>query len=228
MYKKLKEEALKTNLALVDYGLVIFTWGNVSVIDRQLNVIAIKPSGVDYDSMKADDMVVVDLEGNIMEGDLKPSSDLPTHLALYKASHAIGGVVHTHSEWATSWAQAGRDIPAYGSTHADHFYGPIPCTRKLSREEIEGDYEAETGKVIVERFRKLDFKSIPGVIVHGHGPFSWGPDAVKALENAVVMEQIAKMAFRNELLGNTEPIEQYLLDKHYLRKHGKDAYYGQK
>lgn len=228
MYKKLKEEALKTNLALVDYGLVIFTWGNVSVIDRQLNVIAIKPSGVDYDAMKADDMVVVDLEGNIIEGELKPSSDLPTHLALYKASNAIGGVVHTHSEWATSWAQAGRDIPAYGTTHADHFYGPIPCTRKLSREEIEGDYEAETGKVIVERFRKLDFESIPGVIVHGHGPFSWGQDAVKAVENAVVMEQIAKMAFRNELLGNTEPIEQYLLDKHYLRKHGKDAYYGQK
>lgn len=227
MLKELKSQVLQANLDLVNYGMVIFTWGNVSGIDHEKGLVIIKPSGVSYNNMKADDMVVVDMEGNIVEGNLKPSSDTPTHLVLYKNFENIGGVVHTHSEWATSWAQAGRDIPAYGTTHADYFYGEIPCVRKLTKKEIEEDYEMNTGKVIVERFRELDYNAVPGVLVFGHAPFSWGKDPDQAVHNAVVMEEVAKMAFRTEVLGNKNPVDKYLLDKHYLRKHGKDAYYGQ-
>lgn len=228
MLSKLKEQVLQANLDLVKHGLVIFTWGNVSGIDREQGLVVIKPSGVSYDRMKADDMVVIDMEGNLIEGKLNPSSDTPTHLVLYKHFESIGGIVHTHSEWATSWAQAGKSIPAYGTTHADYFYGDIPCTRKLSQEEIENDYEKNTGFVIVERFKELDSNALPGVLVFGHAPFAWGKDADEAVHNAVVLEEVAKMAFRNQVLGNTTAIDKYLLDKHYLRKHGKDAYYGQK
>ena len=228
MLEELKEKVLKANLDLVKYNMVIFTWGNVSGIDRESNRVVIKPSGVSYDSMKASDMVVVDLEGNIQDGHLKPSSDTATHLILYKNFPKIGGVVHTHSEWATSWAQAARSIPAYGTTHADYFYGEIPCTRKLTDKEIQIGYEKFTGNVIVERFKDLDYQAIPGVLVNGHAPFAWGKDPDDAVHNAVVLEEVAKMAFRNEVLGNKIPIDQYLLDKHYLRKHGKNAYYGQK
>jgi L-ribulose-5-phosphate 4-epimerase len=227
MLDTLKQKVLQANLDLVKHGLVVFTWGNASAIDREKGLVVIKPSGVAYDAMKADHMVVVDMEGNIVEGNLKPSSDLATHLVLYKSFGEIGGVVHTHSEWATSWAQAGRAIPAYGTTHADYFHGEIPCTRKLSQSEVESAYETETGNVIVERFKGLDPMAIPGVIVNGHAPFAWGKDAHDAVYNAVVLEEVAKMAFRTEVLGNKQPVDQYLLDKHYLRKHGKDAYYGQ-
>jgi len=227
MLNELKNKVLQANLNLVKYGMVIFTWGNVSSIDREKGLVVIKPGGVSYDDMKADDMVVVDMEGSIVEGDLKPSSDTPTHLVLYKNFEKIGGIVHTHSEWATSWAQSGRDIPAYGTTHADYFYGEIPCTRKLTKKEIEEDYEMNTGKVIAERFMELDYNALPGVLVYSHAPFSWGKDPDEAVHNAVVMEEVAKMAFRNEVLGNTDPVDRYLLDKHFLRKHGKDAYYGQ-
>lgn len=227
MLQDLKREVLEANLALVKHGLVIFTWGNVSGINREEGLIVIKPSGVSYDDMTANDMVVVDMKGNIVEGKLKPSSDTPTHLVLYKNFKNIGGVVHTHSEWATSWAQAGRSIPAYGTTHADYFYGEIPCARKLTQEEIETGYEKNTGHVIVERFTDIDPDAIPGVLVNGHAPFSWGKDPDEAVHNAVVMEEVAKMAFRNEVLGNTTPVDKFLLDKHYLRKHGKNAYYGQ-
>ena len=227
MLKTLKERVLHSNLSLVKHGLVIFTWGNVSGIDREKGLVVIKPSGVSYDDMKADDMVVVDLEGNVAEGDLNPSSDTPTHLVLYRNFEKIGGIVHTHSEWATSWAQAGRSIPAYGTTHADYFYGEIPCTRKLTRKEIDKDYELNTGKVIVERFKELDYEALPGVLVKGHAPFAWGTDPEEAVHNAVVMEEIAKMALRTEVLGNKNPVDMYLLDKHYMRKHGKKAYYGQ-
>jgi L-ribulose-5-phosphate 4-epimerase len=206
---------------------VIFTWGNVSGIDRKAGMMVIKPSGVSYDKMTAADMVVVDMEGNIVEGKLKPSSDTPTHLVLYRNFEKIGGVVHIHSEWATSWAQAGKPIPAYGTTHADYFYGEIPCTRKLSRKEIDEAYEKNTGEVIIERFKNIDPVAIPGVLVNGHAPFSWGKDAGEAVHNAVVLEEVAKMAFRTQVLGHTDPVDKYLLDKHYLRKHGKDAYYGQ-
>jgi L-ribulose-5-phosphate 4-epimerase len=228
MLEELKKAVLQANLDLVKHGLVVFTWGNASAIDRKWGHVVIKPSGVAYDVMKAEDMVVVDLDGRRIDGSLKPSSDLATHLKLYRAFPHIGGVVHTHSEWATSWAQAGRAIPAYGTTHADYFHGEIPCTRKLSEEEITGAYEAETGNVIAERFADLDPMAIPAVLVHGHAPFSWGKDVHEAVHNAVVLEEVAKMAFRNEVLGNRQPVDQYLLDKHYLRKHGKDAYYGQK
>ncbi len=228
MLKDLKKIVLKANLDLVKHDLVLFTWGNVSGIDRKNRLVVIKPSGVSYKEMKTDDMVVVDLEGNIIEGNLKPSSDTPTHLVLYKNFEKIGGIVHTHSEWATSWAQAGKAIPPYGTTHADYFYGEIPCTRKLSKDEIEGAYEKNTGNVIVELFKKLDYNAIPGVLVKSHAPFTWGKDADEAVHNAVVLEEVAKMAFRTELLDNTEPVDKYLLDKHYLRKHGKNAYYGQK
>jgi L-ribulose-5-phosphate 4-epimerase len=228
MLKDLKKEVLQANLDLVKYGLVVFTWGNASAIDREKGLVVIKPSGVAYDVMKPEDMVVVDIEGNVVEGKLKPSSDLATHLVLYKAFKGIGGVVHTHSEWATSWAQAGRAIPAYGTTHADYFHGEIPCTRKLTELEVKTAYEMETGNVIVERFKGLDADAIPGVLVSGHAPFAWGKDAHAAVHNAVVMEEVAKMAFRTEVLGNKQPVDQYLLDKHYLRKHGKNAYYGQK
>ncbi len=227
MYTYLKNEVYHANLELVKHGLILFTWGNVSGIDREKGAVAIKPSGVSYEELKPSEIVVVDLEGNIIEGDLYPSSDTPTHLELYKNFKNIGGVVHTHSEWATSWAQAGKGIPAYGTTHADYFYGEIPCTRVLNEDEVKGDYETETGKVIVEAFADLDPHAIPSVLVNGHGPFSWGKTADEALHHAVVLENVAKMAFRNQLLGNTDPIAQVLLDKHYLRKHGKDAYYGQ-
>ncbi len=228
MLKELKEEVFHANLELVKHGLVIFTWGNVSGIDRNKELIAIKPSGVSYEELRPDDIVIVDLEGKVIEGKLKPSSDTPTHLVLYNNFNKIGGIVHTHSEWATSWAQAGMEIPALGTTHADYFYGDIPCTRKLSRKEIENNYEIETGNVIIEKFKKLDPVAIPGVIVNGHGPFAWGKDPANAVYNAVVLEEVAKIAHHTMSLKKVDRIDQYLLDKHYLRKHGKNAYYGQK
>lgn len=228
MLEQLKEQVFQANLDLVKHGLVIFTWGNVSGIDREKGLVVIKPSGVYYEKMKASDMVVIDLEGNIVEGNLKPSSDTPTHLVLYKSFQNIGGVVHTHSEWATSWAQSGRGIPAIGTTHADYFYGEIPCTRKMTKAEIEGEYEKETGTVIVERFKNLNADMIPGVLVNNHGPFSWGKNADDAVHNAVVMEEVAKMTFRSLTLNPSVTMDQVLLDRHYLRKHGKNAYYGQK
>jgi L-ribulose-5-phosphate 4-epimerase len=227
MLEDLKEEVWKANIDLVKHGLVIFTWGNASGIDREKGLVVIKPSGVAYEDMKPEDMVVLNLEGNVREGKLKPSSDTPTHLELYKEFPDIGGVVHTHSEWATSWAQAGKSVPAYGTTHADYFYGEVPVTRELTRQEIENDYEKNTGLVIIERFRDLDPLSIPGVLVNGHAPFTWGKDPHEAMHNAVVLDEVAKMAFRTQILGKKEQIGQYLLDKHYYRKHGKDAYYGQ-
>jgi len=228
MLEKLKEQVFEANLDLVKLGLVVFTWGNVSAIDREKGLVVIKPSGVSYEDMKADDMVVVDLDGNVVEGNLKPSSDTPTHLVLYKAFKNIGGVVHTHSSWATSWAQAGKSIPALGTTHADYFYGPVPCTRKLTAEEVEKAYEVETGNVIVETFAEINADAVPGVIVNIHGPFSWGKDANNAVHNAKVLEEVAKMAFNTLQLNPAAEIDRFLLDKHYLRKHGKDAYYGQK
>jgi len=227
MLENLKERVLEANLVLVSHHLVVFTWGNASERDPETGYIVIKPSGIPYDQMTADQMVVLDPEGKLMEGDLKPSSDAPTHLELYKNFPDVGGVVHTHSPWSTSWAQAGKQIPVYGTTHADYFYGAVPCTRALTREEVEGDYEHNTGRVIVEAFQKLDSKSMPGALVHGHGPFAWGKDGMEAVHHAVVLEEVAMMAFRTEVLGNHKPLEQYLLDKHYARKHGKDAYYGQ-
>jgi len=227
MLEKLKETVCTANLDLVDHGLVMFTWGNVSGIDRESGFIVIKPSGLAYEEMEPQHMVVLDLLGHIKEGSLKPSSDTPTHLILYRKFAHIGGIVHTHSRWATSWAQSGRAIPAYGTTHADYFNGEIPCTRKLKDPEIMKDYEIETGNVIVETFRDIDPEAVPGVLVNQHGPFAWGTDPGNAVHNAVVMEEVAGMAYRNELLGNKHPLGQALLDKHYLRKHGKDAYYGQ-
>ena len=227
MLEELKEKVFKANLALVEHKLVIFTWGNVSGIDREKSLIVIKPSGVSYDDIKPGDMVVLDLDGKIVEGKLKPSSDTPTHIVLYKNFKNIGGIVHTHSEWATSWAQAGIGIPCYGTTHADYYYGTIPCTRKMKKKEIKGEYEKETGNVIVKRFKHLNPDEIPGVLVNNHGPFSWGTDPDNAVHNAVVMEEVAKMGFRTQVLGNEMPISQTLLNKHFLRKHGKNAYYGQ-
>ncbi|HCE56886.1 MAG TPA: L-ribulose-5-phosphate 4-epimerase [Prolixibacteraceae bacterium] len=227
MLEQLKEQVFQANLDLVKHGLVIFTWGNVSGIDRSKGLVVIKPSGVSYDKMKASDMVVVNLNGEVVDGKLKPSSDTPTHLVLYRKFQNIGGVVHTHSEWATSWAQAGKGIPAIGTTHADYFYGEIPCTRKMTKTEIEGEYEKETGNVIVERFKDLNPDMIPGVLVNNHGPFSWGKNAEDAVHNAVVMEEVAKMTFRSLTLNPKTTMDQALLDKHFLRKHGKNAYYGQ-
>lgn len=227
MLEKLKERVLEANLALVSHQLVVFTWGNVSGRDTGTGNIVIKPSGVPYDQMEVGQMVVLAPDGKQLDGELKPSSDAPTHLELYSKFKAIGGIVHTHSQWATSWAQAGKSIPVYGTTHADYFYGPVPCTRMLSPEEVEGDYEKNTGRVIVEAFQKLDVRRMPAVLVHGHGPFSWGTDAQEAVSHAVILEQVAMMAFRTEVLGNKKPLQHFLLDKHYLRKHGKDAYYGQ-
>lgn len=227
MLEELKDKVLKANLALVEHNLVIFTWGNVSGIDREQGLVVIKPSGLSYNDMKAEDMVVLDLEGNKVEGDLNPSSDTPTHLYLYNNFKDVGGIVHTHSEWATSWAQAGRSVPAYGTTHADYFYGDVPCTRKLTEEEIKNDYEVNTGKVIVETFNDIDYNAIPGVVVNCHAPFTWGKNPDDAVHNSVVLEEVAKMAFRNEVLGNTVPVDSFLLNKHYLRKHGANAYYGQ-
>jgi len=228
MLEKLKEKVFQANLDLVKHGLVIFTWGNVSAIDRDKGLVVIKPSGVSYEKMKASDMVVVNMKGEIVEGNYKPSSDTATHLVLYRKFDNIGGVVHTHSEWATSWAQAGLGIPAIGTTHADYFYGEIPCTRKMTSEEINGEYELETGNVIVERFKGLNPDQIPGVLVNNHGPFSWGKDANDAVHNAVVMEEVAKMTFRSLTLNPKTEMNQALLDKHFLRKHGKNAYYGQR
>ena len=229
MLEELKQKVLKANLDLVKHDLVTFTWGNVSGIDRESGLVVIKPSGVDYAGMTAEDMVVVDMDGNVVEGKWKPSSDTTTHLAIYKACDQIGGVVHTHSRWATSWAQAGRGIPAYGTTHGDYFYGEIPCTRKLTPEEIAGDYEAETGKVIVETFQGKSIADIPAVLVNSHGPFAWGTDADNAVHNAVVLEELAFLAYHAEALNpNVGVMQQELLNKHYLRKHGKNAYYGQK
>jgi L-ribulose-5-phosphate 4-epimerase len=228
MLDKLKEQVCQANLDLVKHNLVILTWGNVSGFDRESGLFVIKPSGVSYEEMKPEDMVVVDLEGNVREGNLKPSSDTSTHRILYQEFEHIGGIVHTHSEWATSWAQAGKDIPAYGTTHADHFYGDIPCTRRLTGKEVETDYEANTGRVIVEHFQNSGEMEMPAVLVNSHGPFTWGKDTNDAVHHAVVLEEVAKMAFRTEMLGNKRHMDQYLLDKHYLRKHGKNAYYGQK
>ena len=227
MLEELKKTVCRANLDLVKHGLVTFTWGNASGIDRDAGLVIIKPSGVPYDRMKAEDMIVLDLDGNRVEGELNPSSDTPAHLYLYREFGELGGIVHTHSEWATSWAQARRSIPAYGTTHADYFYGEIPCTRPLTEAEVKNDYELNTGVVIVETFKGLDPEAVPGVLVGQHGPFAWGRDPEEAVHNAVVLEEVAKMAFRGELLGNTMPIDPYLLDKHYLRKHGGDAYYGQ-
>ncbi|MDZ7605711.1 MAG: L-ribulose-5-phosphate 4-epimerase [Cyclobacteriaceae bacterium] len=227
MLEKLKTSVFRANLDLVKHNLVIFTWGNVSAIDREQGLIVIKPSGVSYDVMKEEDMVVVDLDGNVVEGKFKPSSDTATHLVLYKHFKSIGGIVHTHSPWATIWAQAGTAVPALGTTHADYFYGEIPCTRKLTKKEIDSSYELETGNVIVETFRKLDPIAIPGVLVNNHGPFAWGKDAHDAVHNAVVLEEVAKMAYYTLSINKVPAIDQDLLDKHYLRKHGKNAYYGQ-
>ena len=230
MLKKLKKQVLEANLALPAHGLVTFTWGNVSGIDRERGLVVIKPSGVSYEGMTADDMVVVDMDGAVVEGRWKPSSDTPTHLALYKAFPACGGVVHTHSRWATSFAQAGRGIPAMGTTQGDYFYGEIPCTRLMTPEEIAGDYELETGNVIIETFeqRGIDPAAVPGVLVNSHGPFAWGNDAAEAVQNAVVMEEVAFMDFvALSLEPGRGPMQQELLDKHYLRKHGANAYYGQ-
>ncbi len=229
MLDALKHEVLAANLELPRHGLVTFTWGNVSAIDSNRELVVIKPSGVSYDNMTADDMVVVDLDGNVIEGSLNPSSDTPTHLALYKAYEQLGGVVHTHSSYITSWAQAGRAVPALGTTHADYFYGEIPCTRALTQTEINGDYEYETGNVIIETIADQDPMSIPGIIVYQHGPFAWGKNAMDAVHNAVVMEEVAKMAFRSITINpQLAEIDKGLLDKHYLRKHGANAYYGQR
>ena len=230
MLEELKEEVFKANLELPKKGLVLFTWGNVSAIDKKTKLIVIKPSGVDYETMRVEDMVVVDLDGNIVEGKLNPSSDTPTHIELYKSFTEIGGVVHTHSTNATIWSQSGRNIPAYGTTDADYFYGDIPCTRKMTSEEIRNEYEKNTGVVIIETFekRKIDPKFVPGVLVNSHGPFSWGKNAKEAVHNSVVLEEVAKMAmFTEQLNKDVKQMQQELLDKHFLRKHGENAYYGQ-
>lgn len=228
LLEKLKQEVLEANLALPKFNLVTFTWGNVSGIDRGKNLVVIKPSGVPYGEMKLDDLVVVDLEGNVVQGNLKPSSDTPTHLLLYKNFQDICGVVHTHSPYATSWAQAGKGIPAFGTTHADYFYGTIPCTRPMTEAEILGNYELETGNVIIETFKALNPNEIPAVLVYGHASFAWGKSASKAVENAVVLEEVAKMGlWTSQLNHHISSLNQLLLDKHYLRKHGSLAYYGQ-
>lgn len=229
MLEPLKEQVFQANLLLPKHGLVTFTWGNVSGMDRAQGLMVIKPSGVAYEVMKAEDMVVVSLEtGKVVEGKLKPSSDTPTHLELYKAFANIGGVVHTHSRWATTFAQAGRGIMALGTTQGDYFYGEIPCTRKMTTAEIQGEYEKETGTVIIETFKDKNPDAIPGVVVYSHGPFAWGKDAMDAVHNAVVMEEIAFMNFHAmQLTPGISPMQQELLDKHYLRKHGANAYYGQ-
>lgn len=228
MLEALKREVLIANQELQRQRLVIYTWGNVSGIDRDKNLVVIKPSGVAYDDLTAQDMVVLDLDGNVVEGDLRPSSDTPTHLELYRQFTEIGGVAHTHSMWATVWAQACQEIPCRGTTHADYFYGTIPCTRCLAREEVEKDYELNTGNVIVERFRDMNYEEMPAVLVAEHGPFTWGNDPHAAVHNSVVLEQVAHMALMTrQLSGHDRPISKHVLDKHYLRKHGSDAYYGQ-
>jgi L-ribulose-5-phosphate 4-epimerase len=224
----LRKKVFEANLELVKHGLVIFTWGNVSAIDRESGKVLIKPSGVSYDDMKPEDMVLLDLEGNVLEGNLKPSSDTATHLALYKAFTEIGGVVHTHSTYATAWAQAGFDIPNIGTTHADYFSQEIPCTRDMTEQEVMGgEYELETGNVIIERFKGIDANHVPGVLVKNHGPFSWGKDATDAVHNAVVMEQVAKMAYIAYGVNPMLDMNEHLIKKHFFRKHGPGAYYGQ-
>ncbi len=228
MHKKLKKRVCKANLELVEHNLVVFTWGNVSEIDREKGIVAIKPSGVSYDAMTPEQMVILDLDGKIIEGDLRPSSDTPTHLELYRRFKDIGGITHTHSRHATLWAQAGKPIPCFGTTHADHFYGPVPVTDVLTQEEIEGDYELNTGKVIVRCFEGLDPVAVPAVLVANHGPFTWGKDAHDSVKNAVVLEEVAAMALGTITVSPEQPeISRAILDKHYLRKHGKNAYYGQ-
>lgn len=231
MLDQLKETVFQANLELPRQGLIKYTWGNVSAIDRETNLFVIKPSGVDYKTMKASEMVVCDLDGNIVEGTLNPSSDMPTHAVLYRHFPEIGGIVHTHSTWATTWAQAGLDLPAMGTTHADTFYGTVPCARFLTKEEIEQGYEEQTGELIAATFKERQIKpmEVPGVLLHGHGPFTWGKDADSAVMNAVVLEEVAKMnLFTRQLNSFAEELPPAILDKHYLRKHGKNAYYGQK
>ena len=230
MLEELKKTVYEANMLLPKYNLVTFTWGNVSQIDRETGYFAIKPRGVDYDKLTPDDMVIMDLEGNKIEGRYNPSSDTPTHAVLYRAFPNIGGIVHTHSSYATSWAQAGRDIPCYGTTHADYIYGPVPCVRCLTKEEIEDAYEENTGHLIVNEFKRLgkDPKAVPVVLCKNHGPFAWGKDAKEAVHNAVVLEEVAKMAYRAETINpRIQPAPQELQDKHYNRKHGAGAYYGQ-
>lgn len=230
MLEQLKQEVYEANMLLPKYHLVTFTWGNVSGIDRENGLFVIKPSGVDYDKLTPDSMVVVNLEGEVVEGDYRPSSDTPTHVVLYNRFQEIGGVVHTHSPWATSWAQAGRGIPCYGTTHADYLYGQVPCVRTLTKEEIETAYEKNTGVLIADEFERLavDYLATPAVLCKNHGPFTWGKDAKEAVHNAVVLEEVAKMAARCEQIDpKVNPAPQELQDKHYYRKHGKNAYYGQ-
>ena len=228
MLEELKEKVCRANLDLVKHNLVIFTWGNVSAIDRQKGLVVIKPSGVEYDVMKPSDMVVVNLQGEVVEGDLNPSSDTPTHIEIYKAFPSVGGVVHTHSTYATSWAQARRSIPVVGTTHADYFYGEVPCTRDMMREEVMGEYEKNTGTVIVERFAGLNPVQTPGVLVANHGPFTWGASPEEAVYNSVVLEEVARMAFITSMLNPSMPMNDLLTEKHFNRKHGKNAYYGQR
>jgi L-ribulose-5-phosphate 4-epimerase len=228
MLEELKEKVLRANLDLVRHGLVVFTWGNASGIDREAGLVVIKPSGVAYDDMTADDMVVIDLDGKVVEGGLRPSSDAATHLVLYRAFPEIGGVVHTHSTYATAWAQAGRDIPNIGTTHADYFHAAIPCTADMTEAEVRGDYEAGTGNVIVRRFEGMNPAHTPGVLVKNHGPFAWGADAADAVHNAVVMEQVARMAAIAYSLNPGLTMNPALIEKHFSRKHGPGAYYGQK
>jgi len=231
LLEQLKEEVFQANLELPERGLIKYTWGNVSAVDREKGLFVIKPSGVGYDDMKASDMVVCDFDGNVIEGDLNPSSDMPTHAVLYKEFPEVGGIVHTHSTWATIWAQAGLDVPAMGTTHADTFYGTVPCARFLTQAEIDRGYEEETGRAIVETFRERGIKpmEVPGVLLHGHGPFTWGKDAKGAVMNAVVLDEVCKTnLFARQLNAFAEELPQRILDKHYLRKHGENAYYGQK
>lgn len=228
MLEQLKQKVFKSNIDLVKYGLVTFTWGNVSGVDREKNLVVIKPSGVEYDTMTVEDMVVIDMDGNVVEGKWKPSSDTPTHLALYKAFEDVGGIVHTHSRFATSFAQTGKGIKAYGTTHGDYFYGEIPCTRRMTPTEINAEYELETGNVIIETFKDKSYKDIPAALVMSHGPFAWGDSPMQAVHNAVVLEELAAIAYYSETLKPAmNPMQQELLDKHYLRKHGANAYYGQ-
>lgn len=227
--KYLKESVLQANLELKRQNLVVFTWGNVSAIDRETGLVIIKPSGVPYENLTIDKLVVVDLEANVVEGKLSPSSDTPTHLELYKNFNTIGGIVHTHSPAATAWAQARKGIPCFGTTHADYFYGEIPCSRMLTRQEVDLDYEKNTGKVIVETFKNRDLNHTPGVLVAGHGPFTWGRDPINAVHNSVVLEEMAKLALITVGLNSAvKAIPEYVLDKHFYRKHGEAAYYGQK
>ena len=233
MLETLKQQVYEANMLLPQYGLVVFTWGNVSGIDREKGLFVIKPSGVPYEKLRAEDMGVVDVEGKKVEGALNPSSDTPTHAELYRRFADVGGIVHTHSRWATIWAQAGREIPAYGTTHADYFHGPVPCTRPLTEEEVNRAYELETGRVIASHFEDNGIvpAHVPGVLVNSHGPFSWGKDAKKAVENAAVLEEVAMMAWHTEALPQTAPrgpMQAYVLEKHFMRKHGPNAYYGQK